>query len=318
MPEPTFEVRIAAAADESPRVRSFVLEPLSGPLPAFTAGSHVDGHLPAGGVRSYSLLNGPHERDRYVVAVALDAESRGGSRHIHGAWRVGQTVRISPPRNSFALAEDAAHSVFIAGGIGITPLLSMMARLDALGRSWELHYALRLRGEAAFLNRISRLGVADPKVHVSFHHEADATRLDVAAVVRGTPADAHLYCCGPARMLDAFLDATAGRPESHVHVEYFTSREAAATEGGYALVLRRSGRTVRVEPGQRMLDALLAAGVDVSYSCSEGVCGTCETRVLAGIPDHRDQFLSPDEQASNGLVMICCSGSKSPELVLDL
>ena len=162
MPDAIIEARISSLRDESPRVRSFVLEPLpGGTLPAFTAGAHVDCHLPEGAIRSYSLLNDPGERDRYVIGVAKDPDGRGGSRHIHERWTVGDVIRISAPRNTFGLVEDASYSVFLAGGIGITPLLSMAARLDALGRDWELHYAVRTRGEAAFLDRIRRMGVAD-------------------------------------------------------------------------------------------------------------------------------------------------------------
>ena len=313
----TIEVRIASLRDETPRIRSFVLEAKDGVrLPPFTAGSHIDCHLRDGLVRSYSLLNAPDE-NHYVIGVARDEQSRGGSRGIHEGWRAGDTIRITAPRNTFALVEDAPHSVFIAGGIGITPLLSMIARLDALGRPWELHYAVKTRDEAAFLDRVRLAGVDRPRLHVFFHHEEDATRLDIAKVVREAPVDAHLYCCGPLRMLDAFGETAKERPADLLHVEYFTPREEAATEGGYEVVCDRTGITVPVQPGQRMLDALLDAGLMISFSCSEGMCGTCETKVLEGVPDHRDEFLTDDEKASNTLVMPCCSGSKTKRLVID-
>lgn len=319
MSDSMLDVRIASIADESPRVRSFALEAAGPePLPPFTPGAHIDCHLPDGVVRSYSLLNAPEDASRYVIGVAKDADGRGGSRHIHEIWKVGDRIKISPPRNNFALVEEADYSVFIAGGIGITPLLSMVTRLDQLGRRWEMHYAVRTRSEAAFLDRIEQAGVTTPRLHVRFHDEEGATRLNIAEVVQAAPTRAHLYCCGPLRMLDAFADAAKDRPADHLHVEYFTPREAAATDGGYEVVCQRSGPTIAVAPGQRMLDALLDAGINISFSCSEGMCGTCETRVVEGVPDHRDQFLSPEEQESNTLVMVCCSGSKTPKLVLDL
>ncbi len=305
---------------EAEGINSYALEPVDdGHLPPFTAGSHVELHLAEGLVRSYSLLNDPRDRDRYVIGVHADPNSRGGSRHMHEVLRPGAVLTVSAPRNSFSLHEEAAHSVLIAGGIGVTPLLSMVERLQALGRSWELHYAARTRARTAFTDRLRRLA-ADDHGRVTFHHDGEpgGTALDIAALLRATPAEVHLYCCGPVPMLQAFEDAAKGRPTGHVHVEYFSARENAATDGGYAVVLGRSGQRVPVAPGQSMLAALLDAGASVSFACSEGVCGTCETAVLAGVPDHRDMYLTDEERAANKTVMVCCSGSRTPELVLDL
>jgi vanillate O-demethylase ferredoxin subunit len=176
----------------------------------------------------------------------------------------------------------------IAGGIGVTPMLSMIARLDELGRAWELHYAARTRSQAAFLDRLTPREAA----HVIFSGEPGVARLDMAAVIAAAPPGAHIYCCGPPGMLAAFETLTARLAPGHAHVEYFTADVAVATEGDYILDLRRSGKTIKVSPGDTMLDALLTEGVDVAFACTEGVCGTCEVKVLEGIPDHRDHFLT--------------------------
>jgi tetrachlorobenzoquinone reductase len=320
MAENILEVRVKRISYEAENINSYELVARrGGELVPFTAGSHIDLHLPNGMIRSYSLVNDQGERHRYVVAVNKDKDSRGGSQFVHDKLRAGDLITISHPRNNFALCEDAPHSVLIAGGIGITPLLSMVRRLEQLGRSWELFYATRSRLAAAFLDE---LGALRPNVHLNLHVDVDDERsgrvFDLAGIVAKAPAEAHLYCCGPMPMLEAFERATVGRAGDHVHVEYFQAREAPAIEGGFEVRLARSKRTIPVEAGKTILDALLDAGVTVNYACAEGVCGTCETRVLEGRPDHRDQFLSKDEQAANETVMICCSGSKSRTLVLDL
>lgn len=310
------QVRVKRISYEAESINSYELVvPPGGDLEPFTAGSHIDLHLPNGMIRSYSLTNDPSERHRYVIAINKDAASRGGSRYIHETLRAGDLITISHPKNNFVLQESAAHTILIAGGIGITPLLSMIRHLGALGRSCELHYAARTRTAAAFLEELKTLGSG---LHLHVDKEASGRVLDLPAIVRNAPAEAHLYCCGPVPMLEAFEVATADRPSAQVHVEYFTVREKPAFEGGFQVKLARSNRTIKVEPGKTILNALLDAGIDVNYACTEGVCGTCETRVIEGIPDHRDLFLGKEEQAANATMMICCSGSKSGTLVLDL
>jgi ferredoxin-NADP reductase len=314
------QVRIKRISFEAETINSYELvAPAGGDLAPFTAGSHIDLHLSNNMIRSYSLVNDQSERNRYVIAVNKDAASRGGSSFIHQTLRPGDLITVSHPKNNFALQENAAHSVLIAGGIGITPLLSMMRRLAALRRSFELHYAARTRAAAAFLDELHTLKCNTPaKLHLHFDQELSGQLLDLSAIVKAAQADAHLYCCGPLAMLDAFETATADRPAERVHVEYFKAREKPAADGGFQVKLARSNRTIAVEPGKTILNALLDAGIAVNYACTEGVCGTCETRVIEGIPDHRDLFLGKDEQAANATMMICCSGSKSETLVLDL
>ncbi|HEX7922142.1 MAG TPA: PDR/VanB family oxidoreductase [Bradyrhizobium sp.] len=318
MADMTQDVLVKRIGYEAERINSYeLIARTGGELAPFTAGSHIDLHLSNGMIRSYSLVNDQRERHRYVIAVNRDAESRGGSSFVHDTVKVGEIMTISRPCNNFALCEEAEHSVLIAGGIGITPLLSMVRRLEAIGCHWELFYAARTRGAAAFLDELGAFR-SKAGLHVDFDDERAGRVFDLAAIVRSAPAHAHLYCCGPVPMLAAFEAAAADRPADRVHVEYFQALEAPATEGGFEVKLARSNRTISVEPGKTILDALLDAGISANYACTEGVCGTCETRVIEGTPDHRDQFLSKEEQAANKSVMICCSGAKSRTLVLDL
>lgn len=314
------EVRVTSIAWEAQGIHSFELRPCAGAeLPGFTAGSHIDVKLPTGIQRSYSLVNAQDERHRYVIAVSKAVAGRGGSAFMHDVLRVGDVISVSAPKNNFVLNETAPHSVFIAGGIGITPLLCMVQRLQAIGRSWELHYCTRVRSSAALVDRCEALAArGNGKLHLYFDHEPKGRKLDLAALVKGAPADAHLYCCGPASMLEAFEQACNGRPADHLHVEYFSAKELPSVDGGFTVELAKSGQAIAVRPGNSILDALLDAGIDVPNVCREGVCGTCETRVLEGVPDHRDAVLSTQEKAANRTMMICCSGAKTQRLVLDL
>ncbi len=313
----TYEVR-----DVAHGVRLLDLRPAGGDaeLPAFDAGAHVDVQVGDAQVRQYSLCNDPRERHRYLLAVALDVDGRGGSRYLHEQVARGARLRVGAPRNLFALSDEHQHSVLIAGGIGITPLWAMAQSLEAAGRSWELHYAARTPAHAALLETIeafaagSRLGA----LHCYFSRTEPARRLDLAALLAAVPTDAHLYCCASPALTEAFANAAAALPPERVHLERFQSSQSAADAGGYEVVLARSGRSVQVAPGQTVLDALLAAGVAARSTCREGVCGDCEVAVLDGEPDHRDEVLSAQERAANASMMICCSGCKGSRLVLDL
>ncbi|MGE0230755.1 MAG: 2Fe-2S iron-sulfur cluster-binding protein [Flavobacteriaceae bacterium] len=316
----TISVRINQMRYEAATIVSMELVPVEGgDLPAFTAGGHIDLLLTEKIRRSYSLLNDPKETHRYVVAIHRDPDSRGGSRIVHERLRVGQKIEISPPVNDFPLDETARHSVLLAGGIGITPILCMIRRLAAEGKSWEIHYGARNRTAAAFLAEIEALAGGDSsRVHLFFDDENPGKFIDIPGIVAAQPDDVHFYCCGPVPMLDAYEKATKDLPRERVHMEYFSAKEEVAREGGFDLVLKKSGKEVSVPPGKTILDVLIENKVNVSFSCSEGICGTCETRVIEGVPDHRDQFLTDKEKASNKLIMVCCSGAKSAKLVLDL
>jgi vanillate O-demethylase ferredoxin subunit len=309
-------LRLHAIAFETAAVRLIDLrDPDGGALPPFQPGAHVDLKLNGGLGRSYSLVGDPADGSRYLLGVQRDPQSRGGSRYLHDRARVGELVEVSPPANTFPLAEDAAVSVFIAGGIGITPILPMLDRLAALGRPFVLYYGVRDRNTLPFRSRLAGRG---DRVRTAFSREPGGRRLDIAAIVDAAPAEAELYCCGPRGMLDAFAKATAGRDPARIHVEHFSAVEPAAVDGGFEVVLARSGRSVAVPPGRTILEALNAAGIEPKCSCVQGVCGTCETRVLDGVPDHRDVILTPGERADGGTMMICVSGAKTARLVLDL
>jgi vanillate O-demethylase ferredoxin subunit len=315
----TLNVLVKSIVYEAEGINSYDLRPADGePLPSFTAGAHIDLHLPSGLIRSYSLLNSQDERHRYVIAVNKDAASRGGSRHIHEVLRPGDRLVVTPPRNNFPLTEDASQSIFFGGGIGVTPFLSMIRRLGSLERSWQLFYGVRNRNCASFLDTIQSLAeVRNAPVHVNFDRESGRI-LDIASLVATAAPGAHLYCCGPIPMIEAFEKAAADRPPETIHVEYFSAKEAPAADGGFTVILARSGKTLQVPAGKTILQAVVDAGIDAPHSCLEGVCGACETRVLEGIPDHRDLVLSRDDHAANKSMMICCSGSKTERLVLDI
>ena len=284
-----------------------------GALPPYEPGAHVDLHLPGGLVRQYSLVDPAAGQRSYVVAVKRDAKSRGGSIDAHERLRVGDFVAVSAPRNHFPLDERAPHSAFIAGGIGITPIACMVQRLKALGKPWALHYSVRRRSEAALLDRVQGAGL-----HLHVDDEQGGALLDIGAIVAALPASATAYCCGPQPMLDSFEAAARQRSELRWFVEHFAAAAPAAVEGGFSVRLATSGRTVVVPRGRTILEALRLEGMQVPSSCEQGICGTCETAVLAGRPDHRDSLLSDEEKRSNKVMMICCSGSLDPELVLDL
>lgn len=310
----SMQARICQVRWEAESILSYCLEPVNGEsFPAFTAGAHINLNLAPGLSRSYSLLNDPAEANRYEIAVQLDPASRGGSQHVHENWRAGQLVQISAPGNNFPLEEGAAHTVLVAGGVGITPMLSMIARLEKLGQSWELHYAARNRARAAFTGRLSQY----ESVHLTIGDEPVSPRMNIGSVIQSAPPDAHFYCCGPEAMLSHFRQATSSL-NGRAHFEYFSADTEIATDGGYKLELRRSGKIIDVQAGETMLDALLNAGINVGFACSEGFCGSCKVSVLEGAPDHRDSFLTDLEKETNQAVIVCCSGARSPSLTLDL
>lgn len=317
-PNMTHRLRVTRLSWEAEGVIAIELRALDGAaLAPFTAGAHIDLKIPNGLVRSYSLQNDPAETDRYVVGVGLDAKSRGGSTYLHNNLRVGQIIEVLGPRNHFALVEDAPLVVLIGGGIGITPLCAMARRLTALGRPYALHYAVRSADRAAFAADLRRLNPAGYKPHV----DADAGGpLDMTKVIAAYPASTHFYCCGPAPMLAAFEQATAALPPAQVHVEYFTAKEVAkpAVEQGFTVVAALSGREFRIPPERSILDVLTEGGIEIASSCQDGICGSCETKVIEGTPDHRDSVLTAAEQDANNVMMVCVSRCRGDKLVLDV
>ncbi|MBF6621684.1 MAG: oxidoreductase [Patulibacter sp.] len=283
-------------------------------LPAWEAGAHVDVELPSGELRQYSLCGDRGDTSCWRIGVLREADGRGGSRWIHDELQVGDVLRASVPRNNFPLV-DAPEYLFVAGGIGVTPLLPMVAAVAASGAPWSMVYAGRRQATMAFCDELSPFG---EQVRV-WCDDRDG-QLDLRATLAAVGPDAAVYCCGPEPLLSAIEDACAAAGRRAPHVERFRPREGAldGVNVGFEVELAASGTTLTVAPDQSIAEALDEAGIDVPTSCREGTCGTCETAVLEGVPDHRDSFLSEEEQADNASMMICCSRSAGPRLVLDL
>lgn len=316
----TLQVRIARRETEAEGIAGFELASADGtPLPAFTAGSHIDVMLGDGLIRQYSLCGHPAERSRYRLGVLLDPASRGGSRAMH-ALAEGATLTISTPRNHFELAADARSHLLLAGGIGVTPLLCMAEQLAADGADFTMHYCTRSPARTAFRGRLANAAWAG---RVSLHHDdGDAAQaFDMKQVLARPEADVHLYVCGPKGFMDAVL-ATAreqGWPEAQIHYEFFAGAPVQTdADTDFEVKLAKSGRVIPVRREQTVAQALAAAGVELPVSCEQGVCGTCLTRVIDGTPDHRDMYMTPAEQAKNDQFTPCCSRSLSPLLVIDL
>jgi len=317
----TLSVRVARKATEALDICTFELVDVNGgSLPAFAAGSHVDVQLPGGITRQYSLCNDPKETHRYLIGVLRDPASRGGSRAMHEQVQEGQVLQISTPRNHFPLAHDAKRSLLLAGGIGVTPILCMAERLAITGADFEMHYCTRSAERTAFRNRIASSGFAS-KVKFHFDDGAAEQKLDLATLLAVPQPGMHLYVCGPKGFMDAVLKTARGKgwPEAQLHYEFFGAEVAKSdSDASFEIKLASSGRIVMVPKDKTVTKALAEAGVEILMSCEQGVCGTCLTRVLEGVPDHKDSYLTPEEQAANDQFLPCCSRSKTPQLVLDL
>jgi ferredoxin-NADP reductase len=276
-------------------------------FPAWTPGAHIDVVLPSGQVRQYSLCGDPAERGAYTIAARRIEDGRGGSRELHDALNEADEVEIRGPRNRFPLVEAESY-VFVAGGIGITPILPMLRMLDAAGADWTLLYCGRSRSSMPFLDEIEKLGAPD-RVSVVAEDELGIPRLDFTTA----PESAVFYCCGPEGLMAAVAEAVP--PTAALHLERFTPG-ATAPGGTFEVELRRTGRTLTVDPGTTVLAAVRAELPNVSYSCEQGFCGTCQQRVLAGDIDHRDELLTDSERDDS--MLICVSRCHGERLVLDL
>lgn len=315
----TLSVRVARKWQEAQDICAVELVAEPGQtLPGFSAGSHIDVHLPGGLTRQYSLCNDPAEQQHYQIAVLRDPASRGGSVAVHDLVQEGQALQISAPKNHFALAHGAPRHLLLAGGIGITPLLCMAQRLRATGASFELHYATRSLARTAFRDEIAAFG---DKVKLHLDDGDAAQKLDLPAVLAAQPAATRLYVCGPTGFID-FVLATAkarGWPADHLHLEYFGAAPQDTTgDQAFEVRLASSGQTYTVPADKTVVQALQAHGIEIMVSCEQGVCGTCLTRVLEGECDHRDLYLTDEEKAANDQFTPCCSRAKSKLLVLDI
>lgn len=301
-----------AEADGVCRLR--LADPAGGRVPDWTPGAHIDLGLANGTTRQYSLCGDRWDPHAYEVAVLRESGGRGGSAYIHDVLREGDTVQVGGPRNNFRLV-PAEHYLFVAGGIGITPLLPMVEQAAMLGTPWTLLYGGRSRSSMAFLDRLARWGD-----RVLVRPQDTHGLLDLAGVLDAQPAGVKVYCCGPAPLLSAVEVAGRDLPAGHLRTERFSALDQGppARTTAYEVELARSGRVLDVAPGISVLDALGEAGVPVLASCRQGVCGTCETSVLAGLPDHRDSLLDDDERRRGDTFFPCVSRSVSDRLVVDL
>lgn len=318
-PSATLDLRLVAIRRVAQDINLFEFrDDTEAILPEFAPGAHIDIHLPNGMMRQYSLATTYGDGRSFVVGVKLDAASRGGSRFMHDELRVGTVLKIGIPRNNFPLAEDAAGSVFFAGGIGITPIFAMATELSKRRQPWKLHYAVRKRSEAAFLKELLALDGGTVNLHVD--EEAAGHFLDVAGLVASAPGEPHFYCCGPAPMLQSYIATTATLPPHRVHYESFGALPETADEprGGYTVELAKSGKRIEVPKGQTIIQAMRTAGLDPMVSCEQGHCGSCEARVISGCIEHRDIILSEEERQSGKVMMLCVSHCTSDTLVLDL
>ena len=282
------------------------------PLPRWEPGAHVDLLLDDGLSRQYSLCGDPADHHLWRLGVLRELEGRGGSAYVHDVLHPGARVRVRGPRNHFPLLPSPRY-LFIAGGIGITPILTMVAAAEAAGADWRLVYGGRARSSMAFLPELT-----DPRVTVCPQDETGLLDLDG---LLGTPVqDTLVYCCGPEPLLLAVEERCASWPRGSLRVERFTAKPLTepVLAGSFEVELAQSELTLTIPPDRSILEVAEEAGVGVMSSCAEGTCGTCETPVLDGQPDHRDSVLTEEEQAADDCMMICVSRSRCPRLVLDL
>jgi phthalate 4,5-dioxygenase reductase component len=288
-------------------------DPKGGDLPAFSAGSHLSVRVPNGLVRKYSLCNDPAERDRYLIAVKREPGGRGGSESLIRDVAAGHDVPASAPVNNFELAKSNTGHLFIAGGIGITPIMAMIRAVQANGGRLKLYYCTRPPAATAFRDELAAPAL---RGKVTIHHDGGdlAKALDLWPIVE-KPQGQHVYCCGPRGLMQAVRDMTGHWSPSAVHFESFADAAPRPDDKAFAVRLAKSGRSIEVPAGVTILEALRAAGLDVPSSCESGTCGTCRTRLIAGEADHRDLVLADDERANN--IMVCVSRALGDELTID-
>lgn len=284
-------------------------------LPQWSPGSHIDLVLNDRLTRQYSLCGDPQDRSTWQIGVLREPAGRGGSQFVHDKLTVGDTVQVRGPRNNFSL-EPSPNYLFIAGGIGITPIMTMAAHAARSGAQWHLVYGGRSRNSMAFLEQLTE---TYPN-HVTVHPANEKGLIDLDRLLGRSLPDTLVYCCGPHSLLDAVGDRCKSWPAGALHIERFTpkSRTEPASESAFEIELALSGKTLTVGPDESVLDAVTAAGVQVLSSCREGTCGTCETTVLDGAVDHRDSVLTREEQEANDTMMVCVSRADCPRLVLEL
>ena len=315
-----FTVEVDAIFDETPDIRRYkFIDPAGGVLPEFSAGAHIHVYIEEGMVRQYSLSNDPLSRQCYEIAVLRESDGRGGSEAIYTKLQIGSKVVISEPCNHFPLKPEAASHLFLAGGIGVTPMMAMIAELDAGGADYRMHYCTRTREDTAFRDRLAPLLSTG---QLTLHHDGGnpAHGIDLAATLSEYEFGCHLYCCGPQGFMTAAKAASEHWPYGTVHFEYFTAQEdefALKRENTpFKVKIDSTGQVFDVAVDQTIIEVLRVNGFAVDTECEDGYCGTCITRYVDGEPEHRDLVL--DDEDRNEFVMVCCARSRSPVLVLDM
>lgn len=312
--EAHFRARVEAREEPADGVVGLTLVPSDGGrVPSWSPGAHIDLVLEDGLVRQYSLCGDPQDRTRYTVAVLLEPEGRGGSRRIHETLRVGAEVEVRGPRNHFRL-EPAERYVFVAGGIGITPILAMTGELDRTGRPWTLVYGGRRRDSMAFADRLAALGP-----HVRLWPQDERGLIDLADALGDPTPGTAVYTCGPEPLLRALEEHCAAHwPAGSLHLERFTPLDVDTTGDTPFEIELADGRVLTVPADRSALSVLAEAGLDILSSCEEGTCGTCEVEIVKGEVDHRDTVLTPEEKEENCSMMVCVSRAACARLKLDL
>lgn len=309
-------VRVRSKELAADGVAVLVLEAIGGEtLPEWGPGAHLD--LILGGdvaTRQYSLCGDPADRSTYRIGVLRDDQGRGSSRHVHDTLRAGDEIVVRGPRNNFQFAAAPSY-VFIAGGIGITPILPMLREAAHAGASWTLTYGGRTRASMAFLDELEKHGE-----HVRIRPQDEFGLLALDALLGDPRPDTLVYCCGPEPLLAAVESACANWPSRSLRVERFNPKPMTEPErkDAFEVVLEQSGQTLLVPPDRSILEVVREAGIAALSACEEGTCGTCEVGMLEGEADHRDSVLDDDEKAQQDCLMICVSRARSPRLVLDL
>ena len=285
------------------------------PLPIFSAGAHIAIQVPGGLLRKYSLCNDPAERDRYQVAVKREANGRGGSSNLIDKVKTGDTLMVTPPVNDFGLPQRAQDFLFIAGGIGITPIMAMIREVRAQNKRFRLFYCTRSPETTAFRDELSALEFKD-SVTIYYDGGDPARALDLKPILAERKNREHMYCCGPRPLMEAVRAMTDHWSSAAVHFEAFSEAEThKPTDKPFKVRLARSGDVIDVPTTKTILEALREHGLDVPSSCETGTCGTCRTKMLVGQADHRDLVLAEHERADN--IMICVSRAKSDEITID-
>lgn len=293
-------------------------DPSGADLPEWTPGAHIDLVMTPSLTRQYSLCGSTASRSEWRVGILLDPNSRGGSQFVHDKLQEGTTIRVRGPRNHFPLANSPRYQ-FVAGGIGITPMLPMIEAAEATGADWQLIYGGSARSSMAYLEALERFG--DRVTVCARDEEDDAFRTKLAAVLAAPQQNTLVYCCGPEGLLDAVEKGCQAWPDGSLHLERFSAKTVEAPSDAldtFEVECQRSGITLTVPLDKTIYDVAEEAGLDVLGSCMEGVCGTCECEIISGDGDHRDSVLTDSEKAANQTIMICVSRSRSERLVLDL